>query len=139
MIGIIYWSGTGNTEQMANVIAEAAQAKGGDVKVMEVSEFDPADAEKYEVLAFGCPAMGDEVLEEDEFQPMWDEVKTKLEGKKAALFGSYSWADGEWMEKWDAEAKELGINLVAESLPVYEAPEGESEDKCKAFGEALVG
>ncbi|MDO5738068.1 MAG: flavodoxin [Eubacteriales bacterium] len=138
MIGIVYWTGTGNTEEMAKLIAEAAQAKGAEVKLMEVSDFDTATVKDYDVLALGCPAMGDEVLEESEFQPMWDEIKEELAGRKAALFGSYSWADGEWMENWDAEAKELGINLVTPSLPVYEAPEGESEDQCRQFGEALA-
>ena len=138
MIGIIYWSGTGNTEQMAEIIADAARAKGGEVKLMEVSDFDTSTVLDYDVLALGCPAMGDEVLEEGEFQPMWDEIKDKLAGRKAALFGSYSWADGEWMEKWDAEAKEIGIELVYPSLICYEAPEGETEEKCKELGAALV-
>ncbi len=138
MIAIIYWSGTGNTEQMAELVKEGAIAKGGDAKLLIPSEFTADAVADYDAFAFGCPAMGDEVLEEYEFQPMWDDVKDKLGDKKVVLFGSYSWNDGEWMENWETEAKELGLNLVAKPLPVYEAPEGDDADKCRALGEALV-
>lgn len=138
MIAIVYWTGTGNTEQMAELVKEGVVAKGGEAEVMMVDAFSAGDIDKYDAFAFGCPAMGDEELEDSEFQPMWDDVKEKLGDKKVVLFGSYSWNDGEWMEKWEAEAKDLGLNLVAKSLPVYEAPEGEDEDKCRALGEALV-
>ena len=77
-------------------------------------------------IAFGCPAMGSEELEYDEFQPMWDEVKETLGDKKVVLFGSYSWAEGEWMDNWKADADEEGVNVV-DSVICYDAPDDESE------------
>ncbi|MDO5732804.1 MAG: flavodoxin [Eubacteriales bacterium] len=135
-VAVVYWSGTGNTEAMAELIVEAAQGAGAEVESFSVS--DEPDISGYDVVAFGCPAMGDEELEEGEFEPYYAGIEDELEGRKIALFGSYSWAEGEWMEKWTERAKEKGAVLVAESLAVFEAPEDEGEEKCKAFGEALA-
>ena len=68
---VVYWSQTGNTETMAKAIAETS---GG--TLLTAAEFSANQAEEFEAIAFGCPAMGAEVLEEEEFQPMWDSVKS---------------------------------------------------------------
>ena len=99
-IGIIYWSGTGNTEAMANAIAEGVQAAGGEADLMGPSEFGTDKIGAYDALAFGCPAMGSEELEETEVAPMWESVCGSLGSKTVALFGSYGWGDGEWMRNW---------------------------------------
>ncbi|MBR3025296.1 MAG: flavodoxin domain-containing protein, partial [Oscillospiraceae bacterium] len=91
---VIYWSGTGNTEAMAKAIAEGAGAD-----IFTVSEFGGSVSD-YDVIAFGCPAMGAEVLEEEEFEPFFTSVEGSLSGKKVILFGSYGWGDGEWMRNW---------------------------------------
>lgn len=88
---VIYWSGTGNTEAMAKAVSEGAGAE-----LFTVSDFS-GSVEDYDAVAFGCPAMGAEVLEEDEFEPFFSSVEDKLNGKKVALFGSYGWGDGEWI------------------------------------------
>ena len=123
-IAVVYWSGTGNTEAMANLVAEGATDAG-------------AEAAGYDAIAFGCPAMGSEELEYDEFQPMWDEVKETLGDKKVVLFGSYSWAEGEWMDNWKADADEEGVNVV-DSVICYDAPDDESEAACRALGAELA-
>ena len=91
MIGVIYWSGTGNTEQMAQAVAEGIKAAGQEVEVKSVSEVSVDDAAAYEKLALGCADMGAEQLEEGEFEPFYTELETKLGGKKLAIFGSYGW------------------------------------------------
>ena len=136
-IAVVYWSGTGNTEAMANAVAEGAKAAGADVSIFTASEFDPASLASYDAAAFGCPAMGSEELEYDEFQPMWDEVKETLGDKKVVLFGSYSWAEGEWMDNWKADADEAGVNVV-DSVICYDAPDDEGEAACKALGAELA-
>ncbi|MDO4863937.1 MAG: flavodoxin [Ruminococcus sp.] len=114
---VIYWSGTGNTEAMAKAAAEGANAE-----LFAVSEFS-GNAADYEAFAFGCPAMGAEVLEEDEFEPFFTSVEGSLSGKKVLLFGSYGWGDGEWMRNWCERAKAAGAELVAEEgFIVNEAP-----------------
>ena len=100
-IAVVYWSGTGNTERMASAVLEGAKEKGADAVLFQASEFDASMMDSYDAVAFGCPAMGAEVLEEDEFQPLFDACETKLSGKKIALFGSYGWGDGEWMRNWE--------------------------------------
>ena len=99
---------------------------------------DAAKLGGYDVVAFGCPAMGAEVLEEDKFEPMFQDVKGALSGKAIALFGSYGWGDGEWMRNWEDDCKAAGANLVVESVMANEAPDDDAIAACKALGAALA-
>ena len=136
-IAVVYWSGTGNTEAMAEAVAEGASNAGAEVETIPCADFSADRATEFDAIAFGCPAMGSEELEYDEFQPMWDEVKETLGDKKVALFGSYSWAEGEWMENWKADADEAGVNVV-DSTICYDAPDDEGVAACRALGAELV-
>ena len=129
---VIYWSGTGNTEQMANAIAEGAGAE-----LFSVSDFT-GDIADYDRIAFGCSAMGDEVLEESEFEPFFTAIEGALSGKTIALFGSYGWGTGEWMENWEADCSASGIKLATDSVIANEMPDEEALAACKALGAALV-
>ena len=128
---VIYWSGTGNTEQMAAAVAEGANAE-----LFSVSEFS-GKLSDYDRLAFGCSAMGAEELEESEFEPFFAEAESGLNGKTIALFGSYGWGDGEWMRNWEESCKEAGANLVCDSVICADAPDDEAEAACIALGKAL--
>lgn len=134
---VIYWSGTGNTEAMANAVLEGMKAAGAEATLLTPDQVDASALSDYDAIAFGCPAMGSEELEYDEFQPMWDEVKETLGDKKVVLFGSYSWAEGEWMDNWKADADEAGVNVV-DSTICYDAPDNEGETACKALGAELA-
>ena len=136
-IAVVYWSGTGNTEQMAFAVLEGAKEKGADAVLFQASEFDASMMDSYDAVAFGCPAMGGEVLEEDEFQPLFDSCETKLSGKKIALFGSYGWGDGEWMRDWEETCKRAGAELVCDSVICNDAPDEEALSACKELGGAL--
>ena len=135
---VVYWSGTGNTEAMANAIAEGIKGKGAEVTVFTASEFGADKVAEFDVIAFGCPAMGAEALEEDEDEPMLPEVEGSLKDKKVALFGSYGWGDGEWMRNWEERCVSGGIELAAECLMINEAPDEDGLVKCNAFGAALI-
>ena len=135
-VAIVYWSGTGNTEAMARAIAEGA---GGSAVLLAPADFGAADVAAYDVIAFGCPAMGAEQLEESEFEPMFAGLEGSLGGKKIALFGSYGWGSGEWMEQWAARCKEDGAVLYDESgLIVNETPDDEALGRCRDLGRALA-
>ena len=130
---VIYWSGTGNTERMAEAVAEGAAAE-----LFNVSGFS-GDIADYDRVAFGCPSMGDEVLEESEFEPFFSSVEDKLSGKKIALFGSYGWGDGQWMRDWVERAKKAGAQVINyEGLIINDAPDSAGLAACKALGESLV-
>lgn len=133
-INIIYWSGTGNTEAMANFIKEGAESAGATVTLKNVSDASISDIE-CDVLCLGCSSMGNEVLEESEFEPFVTSIEKSVNGKQLALFGSYGWGDGEWMRDWDERMKAAGATLVCESLIVNEAPSG---DECKTFGAEIA-
>lgn len=129
---VVYWSGTGNTEAMANAIADGAKSAGAEVDVKNVSE-NP-DVNQYSKIAFGCPAMGAENLEEGEFEPYFSEAEGSLSGKKVALFGSYDWGNGEWMVSWADRVKEAGANLFKEGLTVNLSPDDDALAECENFG-----
>ena len=130
---VIYWSGTGNTEAMAKAVAEGAGAE-----LFSVSDF-AGSVEEYDAIAFGCPAMGAEVLEEDEFEPFFTAIESKLSGKKIALFGSYGWGDGEWMRNWEERVQGGGAVLIGgEGLIANEMPSDDDLEKCKALGKSLA-
>ncbi len=138
-MAIIYWSGTGNTKTMAEAIAQGANAAGAEVELMEIDDTTPEEALQYDLLALGCPAMGDEQLEEAEFEPFFEELEDELGGKKLAIFGSYEWNDGQWMIDWAERCKEAGALLhTDEGLAVYDAPTDEDVEKCKQFGESFA-
>ena len=138
-IAIVYWSGTGNTEAMAKLAAEGARVAGAQVDILTCGDFDVGKAPEYDAIAFGCPAMGSEQLEEDEFEPMFTACKPALKGKRIALFGSYGWGDGEWMRAWEADAKACGALLACESVICADAPDAEASDACRKLGEAVCG
>ena len=137
-VAVVFWSSTGNTEAMANAVAEGAKAAGAEVTLLTCAEFDVNTVAEYDSLLFGCPAMGAETLEESEFEPMFMEVEGKLAGKKVALFGSYGWGDGEWMRSWEERCEAGGIVLAAESLIINETPDDDGLAQCKALGAELA-
>lgn len=130
---VIYWSGTGNTEEMAKAVAEGAGAE-----LFNISNFS-GSIEDYDAVAFGCPAMGAEELEEGEFEPFFSVAESKLSGKKVDLFGSYGWGDGEWMRNWENRVKADGAVLAGgEGVIVNGAPTADDLEKCRELGRALA-
>ena len=134
-IALVYYSGTGNTEQMADALKAALAAK-GTVDAYTSAEFDAASAADYDVLALGCPAMGDEVLEEGEFEPMFADMEASLSGKKVILFGSYGWGDGQWMRDWVERCGNDGAEVVANVI-CQDAPDDTATAELEAAAAAL--
>ena len=137
-VAIIYWSGTGNTEEMANAIEQRLRENEIDVDNYHVSGFDSTKLGEYDGFAFGCPAMGDESLEESEFEPMFESVEGKLDNKPAIIFGSYEWNDGQWMLDWQERCKNNGLNLAANGLAVYDSPSDEDIISCQNLADSLI-
>ena len=136
-IAVVYWSGTGNTEAMANKVAEGAKAAGAEVEVISADDFDGTDISGFDGVAFGCPAMGDEELEDSVFQPVFEACEAKLAGKKVALFGSYGWGDGEWMRSWEEKCQNDGVALAVDSVICNEDPDDEAQAACIELGKAI--
>ena len=138
-LAIVYWSGTGNTEAMANCIAEGAREAGGEAALLPPAGFSAHRMGDFDVIAFGCPAMGAEQLEEEEVEPMFAGLEGSLGGKKIALFGSYGWGDGTWMRDWCARAQAAGANLYDENgLIANEMPNAEARENCRELGRKLA-
>lgn len=137
-VAVVYWSGTGNTEAMANAVLDGVKGKGAEAVLLTASQFDASMIDSFDAIAFGCPSMGAEQLEESEFAPMFSACETKLKGKKIALFGSYGWGDGEWMRNWEETCLADGAILACDSVICNEAPDDEGVEMCISLGEALV-
>ena len=135
---VIFWSQTGNTEQMASAIAEGIREGGMECDLLNVADTNPTDAAAYAKIALGCPAMGAEVLEETEFDPFFTDLESKLSGRKVALFGSYGWGDGQWMREWQERTEKAGAVLCGEGLIVNEAPDEAGLESCRALGARLA-
>ena len=137
-IAVVYWSGTGNTEKMANAIVDSAKENGADVSLFFCDDFSAQKMDEFDRIAFGCPAMGDEVLEEESFEPMFSSCEEKISGKEIAIFGSYEWNSGEWMVNWENRVNDKGAKLVYPPLPAYDDPDEDAIEKCKKLGKALA-
>lgn len=116
----------------------ASRLNSPEVDVLTPSNFDSSKISAYDAIAFGCPAMGAEVLEEAEFEPMWNECEGSLSGVKIALFGSYGWGDGEWMRTWEESAGNAGAILACDSVMANEEPDDEAKTACRNLGQTLA-
>lgn len=137
-IAVVYWSGTGNTEQMAKAVVEGAKKAGAEASLFEVDSFAVSEMGGFDGFAFGCPAMGDEVLEEGSFEPFFAEAEGKLSGVPVALFGSYGWGGGAWMESWAERTKNDGAKLVGDGLAIENGPDDEGLAQCEKLGADLA-
>lgn len=111
-MALVYWSGTGNTQMMAESIADVLETYDDTLLFEYVTDADVEAVSNRDVIFLGCPAMTGETVEEFEFRPFFDALKPHLEGKEVVLFGSYDWGGGEWLQSWQAEIEEAkGIFL----------------------------
>ncbi|MDR2402875.1 MAG: flavodoxin [Spirochaetaceae bacterium] len=137
---ITFWSGTGNTEAMANSLAKGVGDAGGEAVLKPVSSVTPALVKEADALAFGCPAMGDEVLEESEMEPFIASLgPAELGSKPLGLFGSYDWGDGQWMRTWVERMKGQNAAVDGEGIITQLEPTEESLMKCYELGKRLAG
>ena len=137
-IAIVYYSGTGNTDLMADAVREGVQQNGAGAKKISAGLFGSDMLDSYDAFAFGCPASGSETLEEETFEPMFETLLPHLRGKRIALFGSYGWGDGEWMRRWEQRVKEAGAILATESLIVMDSPDDSALQAARELGAALT-
>ncbi|MDR3231180.1 MAG: flavodoxin [Synergistaceae bacterium] len=135
---VVYWSGTGNTERMAELIAQGASGRGAAVTRKNVGDTKVSELVEYDVVALGSPSMGVETIEEAEMEPFFGEAASSLKGKKVALFGSYGWGNGEWLRTWADRMRDGGGQLMDDGLAVHETPDGDSAAQCIAWGEKLA-
>ena len=135
---VIYWSGTGNTEAMAKAVLKGMRSVNPSAEIYTPADVDASLVTSLNAIAFGCPAMGSESLEDGEFEPMFESVKSALSGKNIALFGSYGWGDGEWMRNWEDDCKSCGATLACDSVICNDAPEDDTISACTELGKTLA-
>ena len=137
-VAVVFWSGTGNTEAMAAAVAQGVNESGGEAALKTAAEFAAAELEQFDAVAFGCPSMGAEELEETEFAPMFEQCRGGIRGKRLGLFGSYGWGDGEWMRNWEEQVRADGAELVSDGVICNEAPDEEALAACRTLGRMLA-
>ena len=136
-VAVVYWSGTGNTEAMAELVAEGVEQAGGSATLTQCADFDFENVPEYDAYALGCPAMGDEELEETEFEPMYGDIEPLLAGEQVGFFGSYDWNNGEWMDYWVERAEAAGVTPV-KTVIAKDAPDEAAAQACRELGAALA-
>lgn len=136
-IAVIYWSGTGNTEAMARAIVEGAQNVNTEVFLLSVAEASVADVINADAIALGCPSMGNEVLEEADMEPFVLSIEGAISSKAVALFGSYGWGNGEWMQDWVQRMNKCNAKVIGDGLIIMGAPDAQGFEECKALGREL--
>lgn len=138
-VSVVYWSGTGNTQAMAEAVAEGIRDGGADAVLMEVGNADAAALAEEKAFALGCPSMGAEQLEEAEMEPFVEALEPLVAGKTILLFGSYGWGDGEWMRDWTERMRNAGAVLIRdEGITANDAPDDEALEECRAAGKELA-
>lgn len=138
-ISVVFWSQTGNTEIMAKAIGEGIKEAGKEAEVVSVAAASFDELKDAPVFALGCPAMGDEVLEETEMEPLMEELEKHVSGKTVALFGSYGWGDGQWMREWEDRMKNAGANVInGEGLICQETPDDAMLAECSNLGKQIA-
>lgn len=135
---VIYWSQTGNTQKMAELIAKGIEEGGKKAELVELDNISIDDLNDEKVVILGSPASGTEELEETQVEPFVQSLEGKIQGKKVALFGSWGWGEGEYLTNLEERIKSYGGEIVGESLSVMESPEGEDEAKCVEFGKLIA-
>ncbi|MGE4454795.1 MAG: flavodoxin [Sphaerochaeta sp.] len=138
-IAVVYYSGTGNTEALAQAVAKGAKEAGAETKIIKAGLFSGDMLDSYDAFAFGCPAMGSESLEDEIFEPMFNALLPYLSGKRVGLFGSYGWGNGEWMDDWAEVTRDSGAVLAADPVIALDTPEEEEIAAATSLGRALAG
>lgn len=136
-ISIIYWSGTGNTEAMANLISQGATSAGNEVTLLNVSDATDAHVKECDVLVLGSPAMGCENIDEYEMEPFMDSVIELVANKKVFLFGSYDWGNGEFIDNWTETLSEASANVIGSVIVNMSPDDDEKINKCIEAGKNL--
>ena len=136
---VIYWSQTGNTQEMAEAVGAGIEEAGSVAKVISVADARVDMIKDAETFALGCPAMGAESLEDAEMEPFVTELESFASGKKIALFGSYGWGGGEWMRDWEQRMKDAGAQIIdGEGVICNEAPDEDTLTKCRELGKKMT-
>ena len=138
-IQVVFWSQSGNTEAMANAVADGIRKAGKEADVVFVGDASIDELKSAKVFALGCPGMGAEVLEEGEMEPFVSDLEMSVSGKTIGLFGSYGWGDGQWMRDWVDRMTSAGATVVdGEGVICMGAPDADATAQCEALGARLA-
>ena len=130
---VVYGSTTGNTEYVAQVVAEVLGDKGYEVKVMDVSSAQAQGlCDGYDLVLFGCSTWGDDSIElQDDFVPLFDDFESiNAQGKKTAVFGcgltDYEYFCGA-VDAIEEKLKDMGAQVL-DTLKIDGEPQSEKDE-----------
>jgi flavorubredoxin len=140
LVTILYVSAYGNTEKMANYLAEKINEKGINTKAYEITSMKMDDiialVEKSSGLIMGSPT-----INQDAVKPVWDVLSLVCaitnRGKAAGAFGSYGWS-GEGVQMMTDRLKSLKFKTVDEGLRFNFVPSEEDFIRAEDFAAKFV-
>ncbi len=133
-VNLVYYSGSGHTEEMANILVDAMWEKGMEVNVFN-EEVD-SDFSNTDLMVFGSPACGTEEVDDTIIMPSIDAIG-EFKDKKVFMFGSFGWGDGAYMDSWKELMEEKGAVIVTEPIVCLESPDDEAIEKLKKAVESF--
>ena len=137
-VAVVFWSGSGNTEAMANAVMEGVAKGGAEAELIRVGDFSADRIADYDGILMGCPACGTEELDEGEFEPFFVEAENHLKDVKVGMFGSYGWGGGAFMDPWTERVNAAGGAMVADGVTCELEPDDDALERCRALGAAMA-
>lgn len=137
-VSVVYYSGTGFTQAMAEALVEGVKTTGVEPNVYRVSEVNVDDVFASDVIALGSSACGAETIEETYFVPFMENNADKFKGKKVYIFGSYGWGGGEYADNWRTQIEGFGATIVDVPVLVNDGASDEELEQLKRIGAKLA-
>jgi flavorubredoxin len=131
---VLYYSRTGNTEKMAEAVAEGAE-KAGNAEVELEYHVDAEDLNRFDAIVVGVPTYyHDMPIDIKRLFENAAERGVSLKGKTAAAFGSYGWSGEAPKLVLEIMKNKFMMRATEPPLLIRDAPDQNSLNVCRDFG-----
>ncbi|MDT2827562.1 flavodoxin [Enterococcus viikkiensis] len=138
---IVYASMTGNTEEIADIVAEAFENLNIDVEIDECTQVDAEDFEDADICVVATYTYGEGDLP-DEMEDFYEDLKElDLTGKIFGVCGSGDTFYDQYcksVDDFDAVFEKIGATRGADSVKVEMAAEEEDIENLEAFAKKIA-
>jgi flavodoxin I len=134
---VLYYSQTGNTEKMANAIAEGAQSS-GNVEVELNYHVETESLSTYDAILIGAPTYHHDMPMD--FKNLLEDAAVQgmsLKGKIGAAFGSYGWSGEAPRLILEIMKNKFEMRVVEPPLLAKYTPDQNMLTACKDLGKRI--
>jgi flavorubredoxin len=135
---VVYATRSGETKDIAELIAEGVRLSGTEAKTVSISEIKKeADLEGYDGYAFGSATYHGEMMQSMKTMLFLAE-KANLEGKVGGSFGAYGWSGEAPGRIYDTMKNIFKMNMVSGPLNLKSASLGGGIRAAQDYGKDIV-